>query len=92
MNTVAVFALMEAGSFDFKQASKIIDKLEDKGMTIYKKKVFKNGRRPATSQPLTPQLAKKIRRYYATDSDATQQDIANMFNVNIGRVNEALER
>ena len=92
MSTIAVFALMEAGGFDFKEASKIVNKLESKGLTIYKKKVFKNGRRPASSQPLTPELVKDIRSYFASDSDATQQDIANMFNVNIGRVNEALER
>ena len=90
MSTTAVFALMEAGSLDFATAKKIIAKLEAKGLTIYKKKVHKNPRRPAASQPMTPELIKDIRDYYATNSEATQQEIANMFNVNIGRVNEVL--
>jgi hypothetical protein len=47
MRATAVFALMEAGSMDFKEASKIASRLEAKGLTIYKKKVHSRGRRPA---------------------------------------------
>jgi DNA-binding MarR family transcriptional regulator len=90
MNITAVFALMEAGSLDLNTATKIVAKLEAQGMTIYKKKIFKNGKRPTSSQPMTPAIAKAIRAYYSAYPDATQQEIANKFNVNIGRVNEVL--
>jgi len=43
------------------------------------------------SQPLTPELAAAIRKYFYANPDATEQEIANEFNVNIGRVNEALD-
>jgi hypothetical protein len=90
MNPDAIFALMEAGGFDFTTATKIVAKLEAQGLTIYKKKVSKNGRRPKTSQPLTPALARAIRDYWDMNPEATQQEVANVFNVNIGRVNEVL--
>jgi len=90
MNATSIFALMEAGSLDLNTATKIVAKLEAQGMTIYKKKVSKNGRRPTTSQPMTPAIATAIRAYYSAYPDATQQEIANKFNVNIGRVNEVL--
>jgi len=92
MSTTAVFALMEAGGFDFTTARKIITKLEGNGLTIYKKKVHKNVRRPTASQPMTPAIAKAIRAYYNAYPTATQQEIANLFSVNIGRVNEVLTK
>jgi len=52
---------------------------------------MKNGRRPNASTPMTPQLRRAIRIYFARNPEATQQEIANLFNVNSGRVNEALE-
>jgi hypothetical protein len=52
--------------------------------------VFANGRRPNSSQPITPEISQAIRAYYAKNSDVTQQQIANHFNVNSGRVAEAL--
>ena len=90
MRATAVFALMEAGSLDFKEASKIASRLEANGLTIYKKKVFRNGRRPIAARPMNPTLAKTIRTYFKANPKATQQEIANRFNVNIGRVNEVL--
>ncbi len=71
-------------------AHRIPKELERQGLTVYKKKVFANGRRPNSSEPMTPELRAAIRNYYEADPDATQQEIANMFNVNIGRVNEVL--
>jgi hypothetical protein len=71
-------------------ARRIPEELARRGLTIYKKKVFANGRRPASSQPMTPELRKAIRAHYEADPEVTQQEIANMFNVNIGRVNEVL--
>ena len=71
-------------------AHRIPKELERQGLTIYRKKVFANGRRPNSSEPMTPELRAAIRNYYEADPDATQQEIANMFNVNIGRVNEVL--
>jgi hypothetical protein len=40
---------------------------------------------------MSPELAKAIRIYHGVYPDTTQQEIANKFNVNIGRVNEALK-
>lgn len=91
MRSVAFFALMQAGGVDFNEAKRIIANLEAEGLTIYKKKTFKNGRRPAVAQKMTPKIAEAIRAYYVAYPSATQQEIANTFNVNIGRVNEALE-
>jgi len=73
------------------EARDILQALEEAGLAIYKKKVLKHGRRSAVSQPLTPELAVEIRKYFHSNPDVTQQEIANMFNVNIGRVNEALD-
>ena len=86
-----IYALMRAGNFDLRTAQTVLAKLEQEGFTVYKKKVFKNGRRPNTSQPLTDELKKEIRAYFAADPDVTQQELANRFGVNIGRVSEALE-
>lgn len=90
MSTMAIFALMEAGGFDFNVAKKIITNLESNGLTIYKKKIHKNPRRPVASQPMTPNLAEAIKAYYAYNPTATQSQIASVFNVNSGRVNEVL--
>jgi len=73
------------------EARDILQALEEAGLAIYKKKVPKHGRRAAVSQPLTPKLALDIVEYFYAHPDATQQEIANVFNVNIGRVNEALD-
>lgn len=92
MRSMAVFALMQAADIEFNEAKRVIGKLEAAGMTIYRKKVQKNGRRPKVAQPMTPEIAKAIRAYFVAYPNATQQEIATRFNVNIGRVNEALER
>jgi len=48
-------------------------------------------RRAKTRSPkLTPEMAEKIRQYKAQNPDAHQQDIAEKFGVNHGRVSEAL--
>lgn len=91
MRIGAVLALMQAGGIDFNEAKRIIGNLEAEGLTIYRKKTSKNGRRPAVAQPMTPKIAEAIRSYFVAYPRATQQEIANMFNVNIGRVNEALK-
>ena len=80
-------ALMSAANIGPAEAKCILKNLHEMGLTIYKKKVAKNGRRAAVS----PKLALDIRKYFHSHSDATQQEIANTFNVNIGRVNEALD-
>lgn len=87
----AIDAIIAATGFSPAQAEKVLMRLEAQGLTIYKKKVARNGRRPAASQPLTPELKQKIKLHYMWNPDHTQQEIANIFNVNIGRVNEALD-
>jgi len=90
-NDEPVKALMRAARVGPAEARCILSNLHEMGLTIYKKKVAKNGRRATVSQPLTPKLALDIVEYFYAHPDATQQEIANVFNVNIGRVNEALD-
>lgn len=92
MRDGALAALMQAAGVDAVRALHILTQLEAQGWTVYRKKVMRNGRRPNSSQPLTPAVAKAIRRYFAHNPDATQQQIANLFNVNSGRVNEVLNK
>lgn len=47
-------------------------------------------RHSASSRTLTPQLAAQIRAYQHEHPERTQQEIANRFRVNPGRVSEAL--
>lgn len=82
--------LIKTGYFNHDTATDFLHKLEQLGHTVYKKKVFANGRRPNSSQPITPEISEAIRAYYAANPDVTQQQIANHFNVNSGRVAEAL--
>lgn len=49
------------------------------------------GRAPATSQSMTPALAKNIRQIKAANPDLSQAKIASMLNINPGRVSEALK-
>lgn len=72
------------------QADTYLHRVEREGLTLYKKKVFVNGRRPNVSEPMTPELAQKIRDAFEADPTLTQQQIANIYNVNSGRVAEAL--
>jgi len=44
MQIKAVGALMKAGNFTFKEAAHILSKLEEQGLTIYKKKSHRKGR------------------------------------------------
>lgn len=44
------------------------------------------------SVPLTPRHAEKIRKYVAKHPKLHQRDVAQKFNVNPGRVSEALNR
>jgi hypothetical protein len=71
-------------------AEHIIGRIEDEGMAVYKKKVFLNGRRPNSSEPMTHHLQAMIRETYRRDPTLTQQQIATIYNVNSGRVAEAL--
>ena len=82
--------LIKTGYFNHDTASDFLDKLGQLGHTVYKKKVFTNGRRPNSSQPFTLEVKRNIRAYYAANPDVTQQQIATHFNVNSGRVAEAL--
>lgn len=82
--------LLNTGLCDEAEAVELLTALEAQGCAIYKKKVFKNGRRPNASQPLTEALKHAIRAYFHSHPNATQQEIAHVFNVNNGRVSEAL--
>lgn len=65
-----------------------IEELRDLVSELYRSSAVK--RAPVRSPKLTPALADKIRQYAKKHPDLHQQDIANHFNVNHGRVSEAL--
>ena len=73
-------------------AKERLDTLELLGFTVYKKKVFQNGRRPNTSPPMTDELAQRIRATYRNNPHLTMHEIAALHGVNHGRVSEALAR
>ncbi|MCE2841241.1 MAG: hypothetical protein LW689_04420 [Novosphingobium sp.] len=68
----------------------LVATLEAHGLAIYRKKKMRNRRRPNSSQPMSPTLAEMIREAYDLNPTATQSELASWFNVNIGRVAEAL--
>jgi hypothetical protein len=47
-------------------------------------------RAPATSTPMTPELAEEIREFAKDNPDMSHQEIGGAFNVNHGRVSEAI--
>lgn len=47
-------------------------------------------RAPATSTPMTPELAEEIREFAEANPGMSHQDIGVVFNVNHGRVSEAI--
>ena len=86
----STIALMKAANISLDKAVAIIANLEAEGLTIYKKKVFVNGRRPTSSTPMSEALKAEIVEFYRLNPMLTQSKIAAIFNVNIGRVAEAL--
>jgi hypothetical protein len=85
---VALFGTDSASALDLAKGRAEI--LEDYGFTVYKKKVFMNGRRPSTSHTMTDELKDKIRRTYRANPRLTMHEIAAMYGVNHGRVSEAI--
>lgn len=67
-----------------------IDELHDLADQMYRKSAGRK-RAPMRSPKLTPELAEDIREYAAANPNAHQQDIAEHFGVNHGRVSEALD-
>ncbi len=65
-----------------------IDELNDIADELYRNPPVKRARTKSPS--LTPELAQQIRDFAAAHPDLHQQDIANHFGVNHGRVSEAL--
>ncbi|MGA2313867.1 MAG: hypothetical protein ABSF87_16105 [Xanthobacteraceae bacterium] len=54
------------------------------------KRRFSGPRAPATSTPMTPELAEEIREYAEANPSMSHQAIGEVFNVNLGRVSEAI--
>lgn len=66
-----------------------LEELRDLADQMYRRTARK--RAPIRSPKLTPALAQQIRQYAAANPGAHQQDIAEKFGVNHGRVSEALD-
>lgn len=66
-----------------------LEELRDLADQMYRRTARK--RAPIRSPKLTPALAQQIRQYAASNPSAHQQDIAQKFGVNHGRVSEALD-
>jgi len=67
-----------------------ISELRTLANLMYRRK-HKAMRAPNTSQTVTPHLNADIRRFHRQNPVASNQDIANHFGVNPGRISEALE-
>jgi hypothetical protein len=67
-----------------------IEELNDLADQMYRKSAKK--RAPIRSPKLTAKMAQEIRDYAAANPDAHQQDIAEKFGVNHGRVSEAFDK
>lgn len=65
-----------------------IDELDDLADEMYRNPAVKRAK--VKSPPLTPELAEEIREYVKGHPDLHQQEVANHFGVNHGRVSEAL--
>ena len=66
-----------------------IEELHELADQMYRKSAKK--RAPIRSPKLTPEMAKDIREFASANPQAHQQDIAEKFGVNHGRVSEALD-
>jgi chromosome condensin MukBEF complex kleisin-like MukF subunit len=66
-----------------------IEELRELADQLWRKSARK--RAPIRSPKLTPEMAEEIRQYAADNPDAHQQDIAEKFGVNHGRISEALD-
>jgi len=55
------------------------------------KRRFSGARAPASSTKLTPELYEEIREFAEANPGMAHQDIAVIFNVNHGRVSEAIK-
>jgi hypothetical protein len=55
------------------------------------KRRFSGPRAPANSTKMTPELAEEIREFAETNPGMSHQDKAVVFNVNHGRVSEAIK-
>ena len=71
----------------------IADELENEELHALADEMYRNSpvrRARPSSAPLTPELAEKIRDYAKRHPKMHQRDIAQRFNVNPGRVSEAM--
>lgn len=64
--------------------------MEEQGCAIYRRRKHSRRKREPQSVAMTPQLAGQIRRYWRNNPGKTQSQVASVFNVNPGRVSEAL--
>lgn len=68
-----------------------IEELKDLADQMHRRKL-KSTRAPITSQKMTPELAADMRNYLKNNPHASNQAIADHFNVNPGRVTDVLEK
>lgn len=71
-------------------AEEIIEEIEARGFAIYAKRRPPKERRPNSSAPMTDRIKQMIIRDYQSDHTITQSKLAARYNVNSGRVAEAL--
>lgn len=65
-----------------------IDELNDLADQLYRKSAKRKA--PVRSPKLTPEMAQDIRDFAAANPNLHQQDIAEKFGVNHGRISEAI--
>lgn len=67
-----------------------LDELHDLADETYRKSPLRRAKNK--SAPLTPKLAEKIRKFMDRNPTLHQRDVAQHFNVNPGRVSEAINQ
>lgn len=71
------------------ETDELISRLVEIKSRLYRKPPIRKADRQ--SQPMTPELAASIRAFAKRNQHMTFQDIGQRFNVNAGRVTEALQ-
>ena len=74
---------------DALEADQLLMSLKDIEAMLYRKAPIRKAN--AQSQPMTPELAEKIRAFTKRNPDMSFQSIGYRFNVNAGRVTEVLQ-
>jgi hypothetical protein len=85
----AALAVLNTNNLD-RAKSEMLQALLDHGFSVYPTRASPTRRAAVKATRMTPTLARRIRRYAAHHPDKSQREIGVVFNVDGGRVSEAV--